>query len=245
MTTSSNLIIINSRDRTSGTPNEFVFNLSENLEEATYQLSSFCMTNNLYNVVAGENDKLYVAHSVDGSNTLTLTPGNYSGSTLATEIKTQLDTISAVVYTVAYSAITNKFTITPDSGNFGFEFSSNTTATSRFLLGKDAVDDVLASSQVSDNPIDLKLHDHILIKIQQDNNQHGTSPNGTEFGALIPIQNDMSFTNIIQYKHGSEFGQFFKFGSSISTLNISLFAEDGGLLPNNKSEWSMSIKKVF
>jgi len=245
MSISSDLIVIESKNRSSGSPNDFKITLSENLTNGNYLLTSFSMSNNLYNVVAGENDKLYVEHSVDGNNTLTLTPGKYSSSTLLTELKTQLDSISAVVYTITYSATTGKYTFTPDSGNFGFKFSTNTTASCRFLIGKNAVDDVLGASQVSDNPIDLKLHDIIAIKILQDNNSHGTLSGGTEFSVLIPLDSSVAFGDTIHYKTNVNFQQSFAFSSAVNTLDIELYAGDGDLLPINGTEWCMSMKKQF
>ncbi len=245
MSVSSDLILIDSKLRSSGTQNNFKITLSQNLASGTYLLTSFSMSNNLYNVVSGENDKVYVEHSVDGNNTLTLSEGQYSSSTLLTELTTQLDSISLVSYTITHSATTGKYTITPSSGTFGFKFSTNTTATSRYLLGKDEVDDALGSSQISDNPIDLKLHDNIAISILQDNSTHGTLPSGKEFSVLIPLDSSVDFGDVIHYKNNLNYQQFFSFSSSVNILDIELYAGDGDYLPINGTEWRFSIKKYF
>lgn len=244
MSVSSDLLLLRSKDRVSGgVSNNFKLNLQENLS-GTYEFASFNMFNSLYNVVAGENDKLYVEHSVDGNNTLTLTPGLYSFSELDAELTTQLDSISAVTYTITFDTKTGKYTFTPSSGNFGFKFSTNTVATCRFLIGKNSIDDVLGATQVSDNVANLVLHDNIIIKVSQDNNQHLTLPGGTEASLSIPLEN-VAFGSVICYRRNQSYPQFLTFSSVIGSLDISLLDENGGLLPINGIEWTFSIKKLF
>ena len=55
--------------------------------------------------------------------TATLTPGNYSGQTLAAEIKTQMDSAGALTYTVTYAESTGLFTIAA-SGAFTLLWNS-------------------------------------------------------------------------------------------------------------------------
>ena len=244
MSVSSDLLLLRSKDRVSGgVSNDFKLNLQENLS-GTYEFASFNMFNSLYNVVAGENDKLYVEHSVDGNNTLTLTPGFYTAAELDTELTTQLDSISAVTYTITFDVKTGKYTFTPSSGNFAFKFLTNTADTCRFLIGKNGVDDVLGATQVSDTVANFILHDNIIIKIGQDNNQHLTLPDGTEASLMVPVD-IASFGNVINYRRNQSYPQFLTFSSVIASLDIQLLDENGGLLPINGIEWTMSIKKIF
>ena len=59
-------VIISSTARDSGTISNGEYVMQENLL-GTYELAHFQITNNLYNVVAGENDTVYLTHSVDGA----------------------------------------------------------------------------------------------------------------------------------------------------------------------------------
>ncbi|MCK5127900.1 MAG: hypothetical protein KAR42_16705 [candidate division Zixibacteria bacterium] len=87
----------------------------------------------------------------------TLTEGNYNGNSLATEIKTQLDAVGAITYTVTYSESTGKFTIAGDA-NFklmwktGTKGSDNTDTHVGTTLGFDdsADDDGAAATFTSD-----------------------------------------------------------------------------------------------
>lgn len=244
MSVSQDLLLIDSKDRTNnGTSQNFTVTLAENVQ-GTYEFVSFSMTNNLYNVVTNENDQVHVNHSVDGNNTVTLTEGHYTTATLIVELETQLETISGVTYTVTFDSTNGKITVVPSSGNFGYRFSSVTTRTSRFILGKDAVDDTPVSSLEHDNPVDLRLHDNLAIKIAQDNNQHVTLPNGQEASVLVPID-EIPFGDTIHYKRNQGYSQFLTFSSSISSLDIEVFAGDGDNAPLNGTEWRFGIKRIF
>lgn len=244
--TSTDLIVIDSKSRVSGTSNSFRINLSENLSSGTYEFESFNMTNSLYNVVTGENDTIYFENSIDGIFSAILLPGFYSTTSLRIEIEDQMSAASTSDYTVDYNSTTGFYTFTPSLGNLKFLFGSNSLSTARYLLGKDSVDENFSAIIVSDFVIDLKLHDNIIIKISQDNNQHGTLPNGTEFSLIVPIEETaLAFGNIIHYKRNTSFSQTISFLTGVSALDIELFAFDGDLLNINGVEFCMVIKKLF
>lgn len=245
MSVSSDLIILESKNRSSGSINSFKISLPEITTNGTYLFTSFSMTNNLYNVVSGENNKIYINHSVDGDQVLTLTPGNYTENDLIVEIKTQLDSISAVVYTVTYSDTTGKLTISPDSGNIYFTFGTNTTDSARVLMGFNESDGIAAASQISDNPIDIKLHDYIVLKIIQDGYQYVTLNGGTEASVIIPIDGNIAFGGAIHYTNNLNYAQYFKFSSALTSLDIELYASDGDMLDTNGTEFAFSMKRIF
>lgn len=106
-----------------------------------------------WNITSELNDKLDFS---EGGPTLTatLTAGNYTtGAALAAEIKTQLDAVGALTYTVTYSGVTNKFTIAA-SGVFELRWFTGPNATS-FSVGIDlgfdvTADDTGAASYLAD-----------------------------------------------------------------------------------------------
>lgn len=66
-------------------------------------------------VIDSTNNKLNFKESGGGAElTATLTSGTYTSTTLATEIKTQLEAVGAATYTVSKSATTGKWTIASD-----------------------------------------------------------------------------------------------------------------------------------
>jgi hypothetical protein len=75
----------------------------------------FLISSNLqYKIVAGVNDKIDFKE-IDGNQlSITITAGTYTAAGLALEIQTQLNSIGKSVYSVSYSGVTKKFTITSD-----------------------------------------------------------------------------------------------------------------------------------
>jgi hypothetical protein len=245
---SGDLILIDSRNRNSGSTNSLNINLNEPMT-GTYELTTFSIVNNFYNVVNGENDKLYFTHSVQGVKIVTLTSGNYTFSTIVTMLTTVMDSSMSggITFAITYSATTGKLTFVISSGTFQFTFETNSSDTCRFLIGKNSVDDSLSASQIGDNPIDLILHKHICIKIAQDSSQSVTLANNVQASLIIPIDSTISFGSLLQYNKNKNFNQYLSFGStgSISILDIDFFSNDGDSLSSNAAEWSMTLKQLF
>jgi len=76
-------------------------------------------------VITNLNDYLFIAAQNCGQQKITLSPGFYNGTELATELQTQLNANAAFVtlgltFTVAYNELTGLFTITPSWGNIQY-----------------------------------------------------------------------------------------------------------------------------
>jgi len=76
-------------------------------------------------VLADLNDSLWFQHANTLPQSITLDEGFYTGTELAAELKIQMDANTAftalgVTFTVAYSATTGLFTITPSAGNIRY-----------------------------------------------------------------------------------------------------------------------------
>lgn len=87
--------------------------------------------------------------------TATLTVGSYNAASLAIELKKQLDAEGALTYTVSYSEVSHKFTIS-STANFQLLWSTGIADTAELgkLLGFDIeADDTSASSYTSDEPV--------------------------------------------------------------------------------------------
>lgn len=104
-----------------------------------------------------------------GSNlTATLTTNVYNASTLATEIKTQLDSAGTLTYTVTYSDISHKFTIST-SGTFSILWNTGSSTTTELgkILGFDAdADDSGSTSYASDEPV-LGIPDDLVAGCEE------------------------------------------------------------------------------
>jgi len=97
-----------------------------------------------------DNNKISFTEATAGTElTATLTVGVYTPSALATEVKTALDAAGASTYTVTYSALTRKFTLTSDLSGANNLFS---------LLGASGSEALVYTSALPTLGLGLKDH---------------------------------------------------------------------------------------
>jgi hypothetical protein len=138
-------------------PADCVFTLNSfntNLRNIRISLES-CIIPNTVPAVNNNNNKVYFAEEEGATLTATLEPGNYTGTTLAVELKRVLDLAGDHTYSVSYNSSTNKLSITTTLPNvFGFRFS-NTFQSSAHILGFPDLDSDNLSGFISSNPVRL------------------------------------------------------------------------------------------
>ena len=213
-----------------------VFTL-DNKIRGTYQLLSFTSTNNTYNV-SDNNNKIY--WNENGTDkTTTLTNGYYNTFDFGTHLSTQLNNSSVGTVTVTLDDNTGKLTIT-DTLNFYFKFGTNTMFSARMLLGFDAVDGTNASTQTSDNVIDLNSCKNIFISISQDNNHN---IRGIDFfDSSFVINSSVDFGETLRYINRDNFDQFVRFRDT-KNLTVSFHDSNNNSIDLN-SEYQIILKKV-
>ena len=129
-----------------GTPPANVVALKVIEVQIPYSWYSINSTNNTFGLTV-------TGHSLV---TVTLTPGNYTSTTLATELKTKMDAVApgGHSFTVTYSSSTQKFTITiSGGGTFTLTFGSYVNSPAMFLgfAPSETYPSVAANSVVSPN----------------------------------------------------------------------------------------------
>ena len=124
METVNNIIVVDSRDRVSGTSSDFTWNLPNIITLKKHKgimIHHVSMINSFYQINANNNTILFDEGT--GSVTATLTQGNsYTEALLCAEIKTQMEAIGAFTYTVSINSINHKMTISA-TGNFDLVLS--------------------------------------------------------------------------------------------------------------------------
>jgi hypothetical protein len=167
------LVVLSSKDRSYGTSQNGIITLSYQLD-GDYKVKELILVNSIYSV-NNSNNKIYFAES-STDYTATIQNGTYSSSQLAVALKECLDLAGELVYTITYNENTNKYKFTAN-GDFGFKFSSFTLNSARFIIGKNAVDDVESTSQNSDNSIDLTPYKILYVNFPEASNSLTTSSN--------------------------------------------------------------------
>lgn len=119
-------------------------------------------------VIDTTNNKIDFKESGGGSQlTATLTAGSYTPSTLAAEVKAQMDAAGAETYTVAYSSATGKFTIASTGSYLSILWSSgtNNSTDAGTVLGFDATADSTGALTYTSAYITLHTGEWVLIDL--------------------------------------------------------------------------------
>lgn len=123
--------------------------------------SDFTIFNGMHQLQFAESDTTYTA---------TLTEAIYNASSLASHIQTQMNAVDGIsnTYTVSYSEISHKFTISAD-GSFDILWNSGNNATEELgkIIGYDTgSDDSGSTSYTSDEPV-LGLPEDLVLGCEQ------------------------------------------------------------------------------
>lgn len=190
-----------------------------------------------YYAVNSSNYTIDFEDSVPNSYQVTLTPGNYSASELATEIQSKMNAALAG-FTVTYDTKYNTFTWSNGTNNF--KILSSSTATK--LIGITS-DTTLGASATSDNSIDIGGTTDILIKSNiLSKNKMLSLYNGklTSYFFTVPV--DSSRNNSIVYKPKSDGELIYNENNSvIDQIDFKLYDVNENVLDLNGPNWSIKL----
>ena len=181
--------------------------------------------NAVYPVNSNNNVIVFQEDSVAVSFTATLTAGIYTGSSLATELKTALDASvgSANTYTVTFSSATLKLSISTSGTNMKFISGSGLR-----IIGFEALGFIVAP--VASFPVRLDGTQFVDLVSSIDSSNISTS--GRNILARIPIS--VSAGSLVVYENPLDVGISFE-PKNISSIEIRLSDDMGNLwsLPAN------------
>ena len=155
----SSLYKISSIKRNTGSVNDFTLQYSPPLPEGLYRLRQAVIPNSVL-IVNNTNNKIYFEENGGSILTATMTNGDYTTTTLATQIGTAMTAISASAglvrtYTATFSTITNLFTVTVGTSSFKMLMATYTSNSASIITGFNTDDTSFASSQVGDSVVNL------------------------------------------------------------------------------------------
>lgn len=211
------------------------FTLDEPIS-GTYKLELFTSTNNIYNI-NDTNNKIYF--NENGSNlTGTLTNGFYLANDFKDHLTTTLNNTATGTITITLNENTNKLTIT-NTLLFYFTFGTNTNNSAYKLMGFNALDGTNATTQTSDNAIDLNSYKCIFMDIDQNNSKNIF---GTEyFNTSFCITSDCSFGEKLTYINQDYYDQYINLNNT-KQINYTFHDNKYNEL-NLNSEFELILKK--
>jgi len=129
-------LLINSEDRTNTADRttNFAIQLSNAIKSVTaVKLKSVGINHKIYNVSSDSVNNIFSFNETmsDGStlhHSITLNDGHYSSAILATELESKVNAVSTYIYSIEYSEITYKYTMTATG-----HFNINLNGLSRFM----------------------------------------------------------------------------------------------------------------
>lgn len=148
----STKVMINSRERTSGSIENFLYNMNAvPLRELSgFAITQVCMPKSYY-VVNDSTNTLIIEESLSGNHTITMPNGNYTVSNIAAAFATAINASGVVnTYGVTYDSITGKLTVTRTAGVQTFRFVSGSLIAIVGQFGGG-----FATSQLATNPVSL------------------------------------------------------------------------------------------
>jgi hypothetical protein len=228
------IIVLSSKDKSSGSNQEGTIQLVNQNLSGKYKLKQVVIDNFIYGINDTNNKIYFEDNSVD--KTATITNGTYTATQLATELKTQMDTVGFETYTITFNVNTLKYLFSA-TGNFRMRFGSFTTNSARLLLGFNETDTALNTSVSSDNPVNLSPYDVIYFDIASSMNLKIS--NNTQSSFYISVNS--AFGNIIRQNYEDENIEL-NFSNKTS-IDYKVHDEDGNVIDLNNGDWSIILIK--
>lgn len=227
-----NLLVISSKDRMnqSDTSSSFTVQFNEAIRFDKLAFVGAYIPNTIYNITSSNN----LVYFNDGANRIATIPsGNYDVSTLSSAIQTQMNSVSALTFTVSYSPMTYKMTIT-GTAPYSLTFGTNTTNSIAKKIGFANLNTTPALSQTGNNAVQLNKQ-IMYINIKELVSIAKTSSN-IIYNFAIPI--NANSNEVIQYYENTAFKQEFSIGNNmnLNTISFELRDEDNQLINFNGAE---------
>jgi hypothetical protein len=224
---------------TDGTNNRPEFRLTHQLQKVRkIKVANAVIPVSYYNVNSNNNTFSWEESAGGGVITSTFTAGNYTSTTFATEVKTQMDadTNNAATYTVSISTATNKMTITAGA-NFTIY-----VAVSQKLTGFTTVPSA-STTQIGDNVINLAGPNQLYLR----------SNIATRIDTNAVVKNDKIFNNVLAivpinvntfdvvYK-SFDYTQYFESDIDIQDIEFYFTDDDDNIIDFNGAPFSLSLQ---
>ena len=231
-------LLLDSRDRltTSPSTSDCTFQLQPALNSCIQvDLVSFSLPNSQYNVNASNN----IIYFNDGSNKQASLPiGNTDLSTLLTNIKTAMQSVSGFTYTVTYT-LQEKIQITA-TGNFFMRFSVTTNSASS-ILGFNNINTTLSTSQLAPNVVNLSLPLYIYIIVDEFSSITKSTNNFDN--STFTVFSNVNGGDVLCFTEASFYPQTAQLtDSNIQTIHIQLQTYNNTPLDLNGSNWAMLLR---
>ena len=249
-------IYLSSKNRSTGTSDNYtIVDTQERFVNTPQSVKAKTITIPVtwYNITEA-NNKFEFEGSGTGPHAIELSPGNYSGATLAAELQ---DAITAILgcgdYTVVYDCSTGKFTIASKTEAFTIDFTIDDNMAE--LLGFEEVVTAIVMSHTSTKVANIIIDTEIWVCTNLISGVDNgvlpwteNAPKTEKQGVLACVPVTACFGGIIHYTVPIEFphytitnSKFTNTGTSPRELQLSLAFPSGAPISLNGHDWSMQV----
>lgn len=226
------------------TPSAYVVNIPPLSNVYGLRVVAVCMANSQYAVNAYNNVVEFYDVALLSSFNAVLTPGNYTGTELASELATKMSTAVGVpgAFTCTYSAITNHLTISRSGATqFRFWFASGTFArySACKVLGWPPVDTSLATSVESPYYVQLQGEEFVYICFRGVPGMY-TSSRVTDAVAQVVFPTGARSADLRSMV--APMVMFSEVQPSLTSLQVSCVRPDGKLYDFNGQEHTITVE---
>lgn len=192
-----------------------------------YRLIYTQIPQTIYNISSQNNTFVF---NDGGPNALAIPEGFYTATTIATELQSQLNAVSALTFTVSFSDTTQKITIGA-TGSFTVLMNGVNSP-----LGFDTT--TSATSHTATEILNLEVVDALFIHINEIR-----EIDYIQGGSTFAIPSNVNQLQVIDYNENSGFRQTITFNNPCSVLTIRLTDEDNRVADLNGSDWYFILEK--
>ena len=184
------IIVLNSKDKDEGTNTDFVLSFNDSsIQQVSKVLVKDIFLPNLFYNVNERNNVLFFKQNAEAIKSITLQVGQYNVDTLATELKTQLESqlVFGTVVDITRSNITYKYTftfscaVTPANNEVIFYQDTSTVRDVIGLLNTGTASNII----IMDTVFNLKGIEIVQIHSPQIGEMHGLDAGATGYISLV------------------------------------------------------------
>ncbi|MCP4181587.1 MAG: hypothetical protein GY756_27805 [bacterium] len=226
-------IHLSSRDRNSGSESQgiIILDYAKRLF-GQYRLSEIIFNNNIYGI-DNSNNVIYFTDTLPRSYNISI--GSYTPAELITEIKSGMESVSPITFTITYNQKTNKIEYSGDA-SFNFTFETNTLNSSYKLLGFEQEDYPSSTDIISVNPIELNKHRIIYFSIPEAGQNMHLS-NGIE--TTFAISENSGLGEVLRENFNDQ--EIYLSFTNKTNINYKIHDENGNLINLNNSDWDLFL----
>ena len=230
-------LLIQSKDRISGNPSDFVIQVPPMNRVRDVNVVSASVPNTIYNITADNNTIYWYA----GSDPLsaTIAPGAYSITALTAALVTAMIAADPNEYSVSYNYTTMKISIECDVPILLTCSSTNNAIWD--VIGFLYIDRTPAVSHTADDVVSLDFPAYLMVGISELASARAVLTSDYRADFSIPLTVNSQYLKLYSHKASYDNESEYSAGVTLSRFSICLRNADGEAIDLNRGEWSMLL----